>query len=158
MRRFLAAGAAALVLGGCWAPEPDVTSSGRGLPDVVVEFPEASPARSVQTAAVTVANPGPGDISSLAIAFARVGNDPPIVDSGSRGRNEAVVEVDPEPLTIDQAGVVYRFEGLAEGDAVAISFRLRIPDVQGIAANSVTVYAAEDVERVRGIRLETVVK
>jgi hypothetical protein len=148
----------AVVLPGCWASDAEVTSSGRGLPGAIVEFPEEARARSVQTAAFRISNPGPGAISSLAVAFARVGNDRPIVDSGARGRNEAVVEVDPEPLTVDQAGVVYRFEGLDEGDSLEISFRLRIPDVRGPAANSVTVYAAEDLERVRGLRLETVVK
>lgn len=153
---FLAAVAVAATA--CFGAETDVTASGKGLPRVELDFPLRTRAGSVATATFTVSNPGPGDMQGVAITFARVGNSYPIVDAGSRRRNPAVAGIDPAPRGIDSTGVVYRFGGLGAGDSAAYEFRLIVPDRRGPAANSVTVSAAEDLERMRGLRLETVVE
>ncbi|MBA3431710.1 MAG: hypothetical protein H0U16_09560 [Actinobacteria bacterium] len=149
-----------LALGACYGDAPRLSESGQGLPEVTVDFPLRAEAGSTQEAVFGVSNPGPGDIGSLVVAFARAG-DPdlpePIVDAGSRGANEAVVSVEPEPLGVSDDGVVYRFEGIEEGKATTIAFRLEVPDISGTAANAVQVYDGADIERATGVRLETTV-
>ncbi|MPZ69326.1 MAG: hypothetical protein GEU71_07330 [Actinobacteria bacterium] len=146
----------ALVAGAC-VGDSNVTSSGKGLPDVTVEFPEQVAPGDIATATFRITNPGPGDMVGLAITFARVGNNTPIVDGGAKSKNPAIDAIDPEPLAVDLAGVVYRFPGLEEGESTSISFDLVIPSTTGVVANSVTVSAAEDQERLFGLRLETTV-
>lgn len=155
--RVQAAGAVAAALLGaaCFGGDADLSPSGEGRPRVEVDFPAAAPAGSIQTATVTVTNPGPGDMDGVAVTFARVGTFYPIVDAGSGGTNEAVVSVDPEPTSVDTGGVVYRFGSLAVGASASYEFVLRMPDRTGPAANSLTVSAAENLERFRGLRLET---
>lgn len=157
-RLLVLAVSAALLCGGCFGSDHDLTDSGEGLPRVEVDFPASGPPGSVQTAVITVSNPGPGDMSGVAVTFARVGNFYPIVDGGARSENDAVVSVDPPPRSIDASGVVYRFGALPEGGSATFTFELRLPDRRGPAANSLTVSAAEDLERFRGLRLETDVR
>jgi hypothetical protein len=143
---------------GCYGAGSRVTDSGTGLPVVSVQFPPRSAPGSTQRAVFGVSNPGPGDIDSLVLAFARAG-DPalpqPIVDVGSRGKNEAVLDVRPEPVGVSDDGVVYRFPGIREGEARTIAFDLRVPARLGAAANAVQVYDGGDIERAAGVRLET---
>ncbi len=146
-----------LIATGCFA-DTNVTDSGKGLPVVTVDLPLSVSAGDRVTATFRIQNPGPGDIAGLSIAFVRVGNDFPIVDYAAKGSNPAIAAIDPEPLAVDRAGVVYRFPGIEEGGEVTISFELVIPDHLGPVANSVTVSAAEDAERLDGIRLETTVE
>jgi hypothetical protein len=165
-RRIAATAAAALLLSACLGPDPNLTESGEGKPEITVEFPAEVPAGSTQEAIFTVTNPGPGAIDVLAIAFARLG-DPklpqPIVDVAPRGRS-AVLEIDPKPRAVSSDGVVYAFgtsEGeagepiLGEGESLEITFRLSMPATPGPAGNSVQAYDGEDVDRARGVRLET---
>jgi hypothetical protein len=160
------AASAALLLSACLGPDPNLTESGEGKPEISVEFPDEVPAGSTQEAIITVTNPGPGEINVLAIAFARLG-DPklpqPIVDVAPRDRS-AVLEIDPEPRAVSNDGVVYAFgtsEGevvepiLREGESLEITFRLSMPASPGPAGNSVQAYDGEDVDRARGVRLET---
>lgn len=146
-----------LVATGCFA-DTNVTDSGKGLPEVTVEFPATAKAGETVTATFRIANPGPGDIAGLSVSWARVGNDFPIVDLGARRENDAVAGIDPNPLAVDASGVVYRFGGLKEGESVTISFDLVIPSQQGVVANSVVVSAVEDGERLQGLRLETTIE
>ena len=111
----------------------------------------------MQTMSLTVTNPGPEPMSSVLVTFARVGLDTPIVDAAARRTNPAVVSINPEPLTVDQAAVVYQFDGLAEGESATIEFRLEVPLRQGVAANSIQVSDGGAPDRLRGIRLETTV-
>jgi hypothetical protein len=111
----------------------------------------------VQTMSLTITNPGPEPMSSVVVTFARVGLDTPIVDGAAGRDNPAVVSIDPEPLTVDQAAVVYQFDGLADGESATIDFRLKIPVRQGVAANSVQVSDGGAPDRLQGIRLETTV-
>jgi hypothetical protein len=131
--------------------------SGPRPPEISIAFPATSEAGSVQAMILTVTNPGPEPMSSVLVTFTRVGMDTPIVDGAARRRNPAVVSIDPEPLTVDQAAVVYQFEGLAEGESTTIEFRLKVPVRQGEAANSVQVSDGGSPDRGRGVRLETTV-
>jgi hypothetical protein len=147
-----------LTFAACFGGDAELTPGGKGLPQIDVDFPASVPAGSVASAVFTVTNPGPGEMDGISITFARVGNYYPIVDVASGRENPAVAAVEPEPDNVDRAGVVYRFGGLEEGEGGVYEFRLVLPDRSGPVANSVTVSASEDVDRIRGLRLETVVE
>jgi hypothetical protein len=152
LRAIAGAVAVALVTAGCFG-----TDSGPSPPELAIEFPARAEAGSVQTMSLTVTNPGPEPMSSVLVTFARVGLDTPIVDAAARRTNPAVVSINPEPLTVDQAAVVYQFDGLAEGESATIEFRLEVPLRQGVAANSIQVSDGGAPDRLGGIRLETTV-
>ena len=142
----------------------ELTEAGHGFPRPSIEFPATAPAGSVQTAVLTIENPGPGDIDSLFVTFVLAspmggGDIPmPIANGGPGGRDPNVVSISPKPVGVDDAGVNYRFEGLPEGESTEITFELRVPERPGIAANSVVVSAGEEIERARGVRLQTEVE
>jgi hypothetical protein len=164
MRRLLAGALALALLPACFGPDPNLTESGKGKPLVTVEFPASASAGSVQTATLTVENPGPGDMGSVVVAFASVGvpaaSGPlpgELVPVTTTAENPAITAVTPEPDNVSDDGVVYVFGGLEEGARMEISFSIRVPAERGPAANSVSVYAGEEADRIRGVRLETVV-
>jgi hypothetical protein len=152
-----------LLLGSaCFGPDPNRTASGAGLPAFEIDFPAEAPAGSIQTMSLTVTNPGPEPISSVVVAFARVGPSAgggelpaPIVDGGFKGRNAAIKAIRPEPREISQSATEFFFDSLPEGESMTLEFDLVIPDVSGEAANSVTVYDGSDPDRIRGARLST---
>ena len=153
-----------LLLPACFQSGANLTESGKGKPVVSIAFPETASAGSVERAAITIENPGPGDIDVLVVAFAAVGPmggqrelPVPLVGPGSRTSDEAVVAVDPEPRATSNDGAVYTFDGLEEGESMTIAFDITIPDIQGVAANSVQVYDGAEVDRAQGVRLETAV-
>jgi hypothetical protein len=158
--RAIVAAAAVTGLAAC-SGGVELAPSGKGLPVVTVDFTAAAEPGSVHTSTVHVTNPGPGDISRLAVSFALVGAPSseglphPIVGPGRDRSTGDVVTVQPRPLSLSADGAVYRFDGLAEGGSVTLRFRLRVPEQPGIAANSVTVYDDADPSRARGARLET---
>jgi hypothetical protein len=154
LRRGFAPAALTLLLAACFGAGSD---SGPPPPEISIDFPASAEAGSVQTMTLTVTNPGPEPMSSVLVTFARVGLDTPIVDAAARRNNPAVVSVDPEPLTVDEAGVVYQFDGLATGESATIEFRLKVPLRQGVAANSVQVSDGGAPNRIGGKRLETTV-
>lgn len=138
----------------------DVATEGR--PEITVEFPAAADPGAIETAEFTITNPGPERMRSVFLAFARVGPAAgggeipfPIVDAGARHQNPAIISIEPEPDATSIEGVVFRFGGLDPGEAMVVSFTLRVPEQVGPAANSVTAYPGEDPERARGVRLET---
>ena len=141
----------------------ELSDSGRGLPDVTVQFPDRARPGTVQRARLEVGNPGPGDIDSVVVAFARVGAPAvdglpnPIVDPGRGPDSGTVVEVAPSPEGSSK-DVLYRFGPLPEDETTGITFDLRVPRTAGLAANSVTVYDAADPSRARGVRLATTVE
>lgn len=131
-----------------------------GDPFIAVDFPATVEPGGEADAIFTISNPGPQDIDSLIIAFARVGPSPgsyelpnPIVDPGQDEMNPNIVAIDPDPIATSPDAVLFRFEGLAEGEEMTITFTFRIPDVAGEVANSVTAYAADDPSRAQGIRV-----
>lgn len=136
-----------------------------GDPFITVDFPATAEAGSIQPATFTISNPGPGDMGSVVLSFARVGPSQggselpfPIVDPGADKINPNIADVEPAPEAISPDAVLFRFPGLAEGDEITVTFELRIPDVTGEAANSVTAYAGEDPSRAKGVRLSTQVQ
>lgn len=140
----------------------DVPEGEEGRPELSVEFPESSDPGSIQTATFTIHNPSDEEMKSVFLAFARVGpaqgGDPipyPIVDPGAKHENPAIVAIDPEPEASSIDAVVFRFGNLGPGETMTVSFDLRVPDVAGPAANSVSVYPGEHPDRAKGVRLET---
>ena len=164
MGRVVVAAFALTLLAGCFGPDPNLTESGKGKPLLTVEFPAQATRGSVETATLTIDNPGPGDMGSVVVAFATVGvagaSGPlpaELVPLATSSDNPAVESVTPEPREVSDDGVVYVFDGLEEGGSLEISFDIRLPDEAGPAANSVSVYAGEDADRVKGLLLQTVV-
>ena len=145
---FLALGAC-LVLTACYEPPP-VTK-----PEVTASFPTTAEAGDTVTVTLRVSNPGE-KMESVVVAFSLIG-DPelpePIVDAGTGGRSEAVAEVDPDPVAVSPDGVIYRFEGLAEGDSMEITFELILPGGSGEVGNAVLVSDGAVPQRARGVRL-----
>jgi len=145
----------------CFSARSELSASGRGLPQPTVAFPERAAPGTVHSARLEVRNPGPGDITTLVVAFALVGAPAaeglptPLVGPGRKGR---VLKVTPAPSSVSADGSVYRFGSLAEGETTTVTFTLRVPRRPGLAANSVTVYDDTDPSRARGVRLETLVE
>ena len=164
MRRFVAGLVAFALLPACFGPDPNLTESGKGKPLLSVEFPETVGRGSVHTATFTVENPGPGDMGSVVIAFASVGvagaSGPlpaELVPLTTSPENPAIESISPEQRDVSDDGVIYVFDGIEEGGSLDIAFEIRVPDTAGPAANSVSVYAGEAADRIRGVRLQTVV-
>lgn len=155
---MLLASIATLLLVGCYGDSQSLTEDGEGFPELTLEFPETTTAGSTETATLTIINPGPGDMESLVVAFSRLG-DPelpqPIVDVVARGDQGSVRDVSPQPNAVSPDGVIYTFDGLAEGESMTVTFTLVIPAGTGPAGNAIQVYEGQDPERGRGVRLET---
>jgi hypothetical protein len=161
-RRIAALVACALLLGACAA---GAGSAEENRPRPSIDFPSSVPAGSVQTATLTVTNPGPEAFDSLLVAFSRLGRAPdkpvvpePIVDTGFKGRNRAVVSVIPKPVAVSQDGLVYRFGSLGPGRDMEVEFSLRMPQRPGLAANAVIVSDGSNLKLSRGVTLETSVR
>ncbi|MFN2489926.1 MAG: hypothetical protein ABR529_09360 [Actinomycetota bacterium] len=141
----------------------ELTPSGKGLPGASVRFPSRTEPGSVHTATLTVDNPGPGDIATLAVSFGRVGGPAaqglpnPLVDPGRTPDSGSIVAVRPAP-TGAAPDVVYRFGPLSEEGTTTIEFEVRVPRAPGFAASSVTVYDDVEPTRARGLPLETTVE
>jgi hypothetical protein len=145
----------------CFGSDANLTDSGEGRPNVTVDFPETVEAGSVATATFEIENPGPSDMDGLSLAFALLGrSDLPdsLVAFGAQRGERSVVEVRPEPTAVSADGAVYAFGGLEEGESTTIEFDLRMPSRPGVYANSVTASEASNLERSRGVRLETEVE
>jgi hypothetical protein len=159
--KLLIAACTLLLAVSCTGPDPDLTDDGEGLPVPSIEFPEVVEPGSVNDAVLTIENPGPGDFDSLVVAFSLLG-DPslpaPLVDVAAPGRDGPVVSVDPEPNAVGENGVIYTFDGLAEGDSLTITFELRAPAQEGAVGNAVQVYEGSDPNRARGVRLSAEVR
>jgi hypothetical protein len=144
----------------CFGPDPNQTETGKSLPVLEVDFPDVAEPDSIQTMTLSIENPGPGDFSSVLVAFSRVGVaegeslPEPIVDVVPKGEPPAVVDIRPEPLTRAD-DIRFRFPPLPQGDTMDIEFDLRIPTRGGVAANSVQVYDGGEPDRVRGVLLST---
>lgn len=164
MRRLAAVALALALLPACFGPDPNVTEEGKGKPLLTIEFPETVSRGSVETATLTIDNPGPGDMGSVVVAFATAGvagaSGPlpaELVPLTSSSENPMIESITPEPREVSDDGVLYVFDGLEEGASREISFDIRVPEEPGPAANSVSVYAGEDAERIKGLLLRTTV-
>ena len=75
------------------------------------------------------------------------------------GESASIIEVEPSPRATSHDGVVFTFDGLAEGERRV----LFIPSdgagsKPGVAANSVQVYDGQEIDRAAGVRVETTVE
>ena len=146
------------LLPACFSTDTNLTESGEGKPLVWVEFPPSVEPDSNEVASVEIENPGPGDMDAVLVTFAVLGaSDLPdaLVGFGAGGENPSIVGVEPEPVSVSQDGVVYRFEGLDEGESMTVEFTIRTPALPGRYANSVTASDGSDLERAKGVPLET---
>jgi hypothetical protein len=161
MRRVFAAVATCLVLASCFGSDPNLTESGKGKPEVTVDFPAELQRRSVETAVVTVTNPGPGDMVGFSIEFSLVGKaggqtvPTPLVASGSGEQSPSIESVEPEPNAVSLEGVRFFFGPLDEGESTDVRFEIVAPDEPGVAANALIVSDTEEIERSRGVQLVT---
>ena len=158
MRRPAALLALALLAVSCYGTDSNLTDSGEGKPLVSIEFPPSVDPKAREVATLEVENPGPGDIDALLVTFAVLGaSDIPdaLVGFGSNGENPSIVDVEPDPVAVSEDGVVYRFGGLEEGESTSIAFTIRTPALTGRYANSVTASDGSDLERAKGVPLET---
>lgn len=150
--------AATFAFTACFGDTQSLSESGKGLPELSMEFPEDTTAGSTETAELTISNPGPGEMDSLVVAFSRLGSPSlpmPIVDVTARNREGAVKDVTPEPTAVSADGITYTFDGIGVDESVTIEFEVVIPQTEGSAGNAVLVYEGQDPNRARGVRLET---
>ena len=158
MRRLVTLAALAMVLGSCVGPDPSLTEGGKSKPELSLEFPSSAAPGTVETAELTITNPGPGAMDSIVVAFSRLG-DPdlpaPVVDVAPPNGRGAVRDITPEPNGPSPEGIIFTFEGLGVGESRTITFDLTVPQDTGPAGNAILVYDGQDPERARGVRLET---
>ena len=158
--RSLCIAVSLLLLTACYGPDPNVTPEG-GLPVPTIDFPDPVTAGSTQTLTLTVENPGPEDMDSVAVAFSRLG-DPqlplPLIDVAAKDAKGPVVDVSPSPNGTSPDRVVFTFDGIDEGDSETILFTILVPEEPGLYGNAVQVYEGSHPNRARGVRLETHVR
>lgn len=156
----LALGLVAL-LAACAGPDPNLTESGKAKPRLTVEFPGSAAPGEVVTAALQVSNPGPGDIGTLVVSFARVG-DPslpePIVEPRRTLVLSGIEAVRPEPSGRSPSDATFTFPGVAAGTSTTIEFDLRAPETPGTFGNSIQVYDGAEIDRASGVRIQTEVR
>lgn len=146
------------MLAACFGADQELTEAGDGYPELALEFPESVTSGSTETAALSVTNPGPGEMGSLVVSFSRLGDPalpPPLVDVTGRNREGTVRDVTPEPNAVSPDGITYTFDGLDVGETVTIEFDIAIPVTEGPAGNAILVYEGQDPNRARGVRLRT---
>lgn len=164
MRRRARIVVIALIATACLGVDTNVTESGKGVPEVTLDFPRSVDTGSTSTLRVSVANPGPGDIDSLFIAFAAVGiggrqgNALPLVVPTRRGTSRSVAAVQPDPVAVGGGGVIFRFGPLDVDESADFNFEIVAPEEPGTYANSVQAYDGLDTERISGVALETEVR
>lgn len=147
----------------CYASDSDLSASGKGKPTFVVDFPATASPGATEDLVLDISNPGPGDMTSLFVAFANVGAQGSglgnrLVPFSTGGENPAVATVDPEPDSVSEDGVVYRFSGLAAGASTTITFSLVLPRTRGVASSSVQVYDGSELDRAAGKRVAVTVQ
>ncbi len=152
----LAVAIAAALSTACSGPDPNLTETGKGRPELSVEFPDKAASGEVVTAALEISNPGPGDIGTLVVSFARVG-DPnlpsPIVEPRRSRGGSGIEAIRPEPVGESPPDATYTFRGIQEGESTTIEFDLRIPEAEGTVGNSIQVYDGAEIDRAKGIRI-----
>jgi hypothetical protein len=168
VRYLTAALAATIFLGACSGGDSNVTETGKGRPQVSVEFPERTEPGEIYDAILTVSNPGPGDMNTIAVAFATIAPTPgaqemplPLIGLGRNETNPSIVSVQPEPSGVSSDAVVFTFREidgsprLPQGESITITFSIRVPVTAGIAGASVQVYDGQEIDRASGVRLQT---
>ena len=143
---------------------PNLTSTGKGKPQLTIDFPDQVQPGQEANLVLSISNPGPGDIPNVFVSFSLLGAPPtpngqivPLVPIGAKHENPAVVSIEPKPEAVSSDGDIYRFGPLAEGRSTTVTFVLRAPEAVGQAKNSVQVYDGNEPDRSVGLPLETTV-
>jgi hypothetical protein len=159
-RSFASLLCAAILLGACFPRDQNLTESGKGKPVVTADVPATVAPGSTTELAVEVANPGPGDIDAVLVAFVVVGiggqqgNAVPLVPPGRNDDSPSVGTVEPRPEGVGEGGTIYRFGPLDTGESRTFRFEIIVPDAPGTYANSLQVYDGADPQRIDGLRLQ----
>jgi hypothetical protein len=151
----------ALLSTACYGGDnPNLASSGKGKPQLTIDFPDHLDPGQQASLVLNVSNPGPGDIGHVFVSFSLLG-DPtainPLVPIGAHHNNPAILSVDPKPGAVSSDGDIYRFSPLSEGKSTTITFVIQAPDGTGRWQNSIQVYDGNEPDRSVGVRLETTV-
>ncbi|MEA2486948.1 MAG: hypothetical protein QOF16_602 [Actinomycetota bacterium] len=161
----LLAVALALVSGACYGGDnPNLASSGKGKPQLSIDFPGHLDPGQQADLVLDVSNPGPGDIGHVFVSFSLLGAPTvsngqliALVPIGAHHKNPAVLSVDPKPQAVSSDGDIYRFGPLSQGRSTTITFVLRAPEAVGRAQNSVQVYDGNEPDRSVGVPLEATI-
>ncbi len=159
--RIAAALLAILSVSACSGPDANLTETGKAKPQLSAEFPATAARGEVVTATLQISNPGPADIGTLVVSFARVGDPslpPPIVEPRRSRQASGIEAIRPEPTGESPPDATYTFPGIAEGGSTTLEFDLRIPNETGTLGNSIQVYDGAEIDRARGVRIETEVR
>jgi hypothetical protein len=166
--RVVPAGLALACLAACFGPDPNLTEDGLGKPLLSVDFPSEAAAGSIEALQIEIDNPGPGDMSSFTVAFANVAvggaqssvepllrlAPPPEQLGDDQEISPSIDSMEPEPLTVGEGGLVFRFGPLPEEESTSVSFEIMMPDGAGTYANSVQVFDSQVLDRIDAVKLQ----
>jgi hypothetical protein len=155
-------------LAACLGPDPNLTEEGLGKPFLTVDFPTEAATGATEELLVEIENPGPGDMSSFTVAFANVavggaeGSVEPLLRPAPAparlGREQqvspSISSISPEPLTVGEGGLVFRFGPLPEEEDASVSFEVIVPDESGTYANSVQAFDSQVLDRIDAVKLQ----
>jgi hypothetical protein len=162
---------ASLALAGltaCLGPDPNLTDDGLGKPFLTVDFPSDAAAGSTEELQIEIDNPGPGDMSSFTVAFANVAiggaqgsvepllrpAPPPEQLGDDQEISPSIASMEPEPLTVGEGGLVFRFGPLPEEESASVMFEVAVPQESGTYANSVQVFDSQVLDRIDAVKLQ----
>jgi len=162
------AGLALACLAACFGPDPNLTEGGLGKPFMTVDFPTEAEAGSTEELLIEIDNPGPGDMSSFTVAFANVavggteGNVLPLVRPApppeqlgdDQQVSSSISSIEPEPLTVGEGGLVFRFGPLPEEESTTVSFEVAVPEEAQLYANSVQAYDSQVLDRIDAVKVQ----
>ncbi len=168
MFRVALASLALACLAACLGVDPNLTEDGLGKPFLTVDFPTEATAGSTEELLVQIDNPGPGDMSSFTVAFANVavggtvGNAPPLLRPAPPPRrigddqqvSPSITSIEPEPVTVGEGGLVFRFGPLPEEDSATVSFEIVIPEEPQTYANSVQAFDSQILDRIDAVKVQ----
>jgi len=169
--RAVLASLALASLAACFGPDPNLTDDGLGKPLLTVDFPTEATAGSTEELLVEIDNPGPGDMSSFTIAIANVavggteGNaqplllpaPPPEQLGDDQQVSPSISSIEPEPLTVGEGGLVFRFGPLPEEESASVSFEVVVPEESQTYANSVQAFDSQVLDRIDALKVQVAV-
>jgi hypothetical protein len=166
--RFVLASLALAFITACLGADPNLTEDGFGKPFLTVDFPTEAAAGSTEELLIEVENPGPGDMSSFTVAFANVAvggtvgsapsllrpAPPPRRIGGDQRVSPSITSIEPEPVTVGEGGLVFRFGPLPEEESAAVSFEVVVPEEPQTYANSVQAFDSQLLDRIDAVKVQ----
>jgi len=155
-------------LAACLGPDPNLTDDGLGKPLLTVDFPAEAAAGSTEELLVEIDNPGPGDMSSFTLAFANVAvggaegsaqpllrpAPPPEQLGDDQQLSPSISSVEPQPVTVGEGGLVFRFGPLPEEESASVSFEVVVPEESHTYANSVQAFDSQVLDRIDAVKVQ----